>query len=166
MFYPKTVSFCSLSDRLFPMIICVCIRVNYFLCGGYAMLYSNHHFGINESIYLFVYVHSRSAVSDSCDPMDCSPPGSSVHGISQVRILEWVAMSFYRGSSLPRDQTQVSCGFRIGRGILYHQATREAHILLYQFRKKYILKCKYFNKIEIILGILFYYLTFKNFTIY
>ena len=38
-----------------------------------------------------------------CDPMDCSPPGSSVHGISQARILEWVAISF------SRDQTWVSC---------------------------------------------------------
>ena len=40
---------------------------------------------------------------DSCDPTDCSPSGSSVHGISQVRILEWVAISFYRGSSGPRS---------------------------------------------------------------
>ena len=39
-----------------------------------------------------------------CDPMDCSPPGSSVHGISQVRILEWVAISFFRGFSQPRNQ--------------------------------------------------------------
>ena len=43
-----------------------------------------------------------------CDPMDCSLPGSSVHGISQARILEWVAMSSSRGSSQPRDQTLVS----------------------------------------------------------
>ena len=43
-----------------------------------------------------------------CDPMDCSPPGSSVHGILQARIPEWVAISFSRGSSRPRDQTQVS----------------------------------------------------------
>ena len=41
--------------------------------------------------------------------MDCSPPGSSVHGILQSRILEWVAMSSSRGSSQPKDQTQVSC---------------------------------------------------------
>ena len=41
--------------------------------------------------------------------MDCSLPGSSVHGISQARILEWVAISFSRGSSLPRDRTQVPC---------------------------------------------------------
>ena len=44
-----------------------------------------------------------------CDPTDCSPPGSSVHGILQERILEWVAMPFSRGSSRPRNQTQVSC---------------------------------------------------------
>ena len=44
-----------------------------------------------------------------CDPMDCSPPGSSVHGILQARILEWVAMPSSRGSSWPRDQTGVSC---------------------------------------------------------
>ena len=44
-----------------------------------------------------------------CDPMDCSPPGSSVHGILQARILEWVAMPSSRGSSWPRDQTWVSC---------------------------------------------------------
>ena len=37
-----------------------------------------------------------------CDPLDCSPPGSSVHGISQARTLEWVAISFSRGSSQPR----------------------------------------------------------------
>ena len=43
-----------------------------------------------------------------CDPMDCSLPGASVHGIFQARILEWVAISFSRGSSQPRDQTQVS----------------------------------------------------------
>ena len=44
-----------------------------------------------------------------CDPMDCSLPGSSIHGILQARVLEWVAISFSRGSSWPRDRTQVSC---------------------------------------------------------
>ena len=46
-----------------------------------------------------------------CDPMACSPPGSSVHGISQARILEWVVISSSRGSSQPRDLTHSSCGF-------------------------------------------------------
>ena len=44
-----------------------------------------------------------------CNPMNCNPPGSSVHGILQARILEWVAILFSRGSSWPRDWTQVSC---------------------------------------------------------
>ena len=44
-----------------------------------------------------------------CDPMDCSPPGSSIHGILQARVLEWVAIPFSRGSSQPRDRTGVSC---------------------------------------------------------
>ena len=43
-----------------------------------------------------------------CDPMDCSLPGSSVHGILQARVLDWVAMPFSRGSSQPKDRTQVS----------------------------------------------------------
>ena len=42
-------------------------------------------------------------------PLDCNPPGSSIHGISQARILEWVAISFSRGSYWPRDRTWVSC---------------------------------------------------------
>ena len=48
-------------------------------------------------------------MSDSCNPMGCSPPGSSVHGIIQARILEWVAISSSRRSFRPRDGTQVSC---------------------------------------------------------
>ena len=52
---------------------------------------------------------SCSVVSDSLWSHDCSPPGFSVHGILQTRILEWVVISFTRGSSQPRDWTQVSC---------------------------------------------------------
>ena len=54
------------------------------------------------------------------DPMDCSPPGSSVYGILQARILEWVAISDSREPSQPRNQTRVSC---VGRRSLYHCAT-------------------------------------------
>ena len=60
-----------------------------------------------------------------CDPTDCSPPGSSVHGILQARILEWVAISFSRGSSRPRDWTCVSCLSCTGKQILYHWVTWE-----------------------------------------
>ena len=64
--------------------------------------------------HLFYNVHeSESEVAQSCltlcDPLDCSLPGSSVHGIFQARVLEWVAISFSRGSSQPRDWTRVSC---------------------------------------------------------
>ena len=61
-----------------------------------------------------------------CNPMDCHPPDSSVHGIFQARILEWVAISFSRGCSQPRDWTCVSKVSCIGRQILYHWATWEA----------------------------------------
>ena len=56
------------------------------------------------------------------DPMDCSQPASSVHGIFQTRILEWLVISFSRGSSKPRDQPVSSVSW-IGRQILYHCAT-------------------------------------------
>ena len=68
---------------------------------------------------------SRQVVSDSfVTPCRDSPPGSSVHGIAQVRVLEWVAISFSRGTSRPRDGTCISC---TGTWILYHWATRETH---------------------------------------
>ena len=58
-----------------------------------------------------------------CSPMDSSPPGSCVHGISQATMLEWVAISSSRGSSWPRNRTRVSFVSYIGRWILYHCAT-------------------------------------------
>ena len=70
---------------------------------------------------------SLCSVAKSCptlwDPMDFSPPGSSVHGILQARILEWVAIFSSRGSSWPRDWAPVSC---TSRPVLYHWATWEA----------------------------------------
>ena len=59
------------------------------------------------------YQSVKALVTESyltlCNPMDCRPPGSSVQGIVQARILEWIAISFSRGSSRPRYQTWVSC---------------------------------------------------------
>ena len=69
-----------------------------------------------------------------CEPMDCSPPGSSVLGVSQARILEWVAISFSRGSSRPRDRTQVS--HIAGRGFNLW-ATREAQDICGDNTKSY-----------------------------
>ena len=59
-------------------------------------------------ILLKVWTVSRSVTSDSLRPLDYNPPGSSVHGIFYARILEWVAISYFRGSPQPRDQTQDS----------------------------------------------------------
>ena len=87
------------------------------------------HIYISSYIYTYMYILiytymcvCTQSLNDVqlCDPMNCSPPGSSLHGISQVRILEWVAISYSRGSSWPKDRTHVSC---IGRWILYHWTT-------------------------------------------
>jgi len=58
---------------------------------------------------MYRYVLVAQSCLFLCNPIDCSPPGSSVHGILQARILEWIAMPSSRGSSQPRDQTLVSC---------------------------------------------------------
>ena len=68
-------------------------------------------------------VLSCVVMSDSVTPVDCSPPGSSVHGIFQTRILEWTAIFSSRESSQLRDQTLVSY---MVKWILYHWATWEA----------------------------------------
>ena len=78
-----------------------------------------------------LFNESESQVAQSCPTlcnlMDCSLPGFSVHGIFQARILEWVAVSFSRGSSQPRDRTRVSCivgrhfTIRATRGALFDE---------------------------------------------
>ena len=95
-------------------------------------LFSGNHFILAPGsfwcvpITLWAYPYCCCSVAKSCltlcNPKDCSKPGFSVHGISQARILEWVAPSFSRGSSWMRNCTHVSC---TGRWILYH-FTREA----------------------------------------
>ena len=72
-----------------------------------------------------VKVHAYLVVSDSLQPHELYLPSSSE--IILARILEWVAISFFRGSSWPRDWTYVSCGSWIGRWILYHWAPWEAY---------------------------------------
>ena len=72
-----------------------------------------------------VFMLSRFSHVRLCDLMDSSPPGSSVHGISQARTLERVATPSSWGSSWARDQTRVSCVFCVGRQILYHRTTGE-----------------------------------------
>ena len=81
---------------------------------------------------------SRSVVSDSLRPMDCSQPDSSVHGVFQARILEWVAISFSRRSSQPRDWTWVSC--IVGRHFTAWAIMLIINRLAYFFGKIFIFK--------------------------
>ena len=78
--------------------------------GGCARGWSHEE---RDCYYYLVVLCSVKLVAQSClmlwDPMDCSPPRFSIHGIFQARIQEWVAISFSRGSSWPRNRTQVSC---------------------------------------------------------
>ena len=78
-----------------------------------------------------------------CNLLDCCRPGSSVHGISQARILEWVAISSSRGSSQPRNWTSVS-----SRWILYHWAT-------HQYPTKYLRQNFYRSPEFLVLGVFF-----------
>ena len=72
---------------------------------------------------LIVCVHAKllQPCPSLYDPMDCSTPGSSVHGFFQARILEWVAISFSSESSQPKDQTHISYVFCIDRQAPYHE---------------------------------------------
>ena len=60
-------------------------------------------------LFMCMRAPSHQSCPTLCDPLHCSPPGSSVHGIFQARIMEWVAVSFSRGSSQPRDRSHVPC---------------------------------------------------------
>ena len=72
----------------------------------------------------YCYCLVTKCVQLFCDPIDYGLPGPSVHGISEARILEWVAISLSRGSSRRRDQTHISY---IGMWIVYQWDTREVH---------------------------------------
>ena len=96
----------------------------------------NKHYGMLQKFWRNLWAQASdpqwvkgkvSEVAQSCpthcDPVDCSLPGSFLHGILQARILEWVAISFSRGSSQPRNRTRVSC---IAGRCFNLWATREA----------------------------------------
>ena len=73
-------------------------------CLVHAYVYSYSDLGSDSQAHVLV----TGSYLTLCYPMDCSPPGSSVDGISQARILEWVAISFSRGYVRPRDQIHIS----------------------------------------------------------
>ena len=105
------------------------------LCSGIS--YPSHWHVLQDDLISSFMDYCYYLVTKLCltfwSPVDCSLPGPSVHGISQIRILELVAISFSRGSSWPRDQTCISC---ISRWILYHWATWE--VQLYYLQNKSI----------------------------
>ena len=101
-----------------------------FLQAKWHLIVMNHMFLIHSSVSGHVgclYILRVYSVAHWCptlsDHMNCSLPGSSLHGIFQARLLEWVSTSYFRGSSQPGDWTCVSC---IGRQALYRWATWKA----------------------------------------
>ena len=100
-------------------------------CTGRQILY---HWITQEALDITLESESEGVQScpTLCDPTDCSLPGSSVHGIFQASILEWVAISFSRRSSQLRDWTQVSC--IIGRHFTFW-ASREVQVITLALNK-------------------------------
>ena len=113
--------------------ICACVlshlsRVRLFVtlwAVAHQALLSMGFSGKNAGVGCHVYVWVTQLCPTLWDPMSCSPPGSSVHGILQARILEWVAIPFSRRSSQSRDRTQVSC---IVGGFFTNWAIREVQL--------------------------------------
>ena len=114
-------------------------RVGFHLKGIICFIYVSRplitHLGITGIINSFavssnewlevvgMYAQITQSCPTLCNPVNPNPPGSSVHGIFQARLLEWVAISYSRISSQPRDRTHTSCISCIGRKILYHCTT-------------------------------------------
>ena len=128
--------------RALSMIIQTFISVSFQICTlkqvfcrvsrSLVKLGKGDHFGFKKHCAVLCLV-AQSCMT-LCHSMDCSPPGSSVQGVLQARILEWVAMPSSRGSSQPRDQIQVSC---IAGGFFTVWAIREALLVAcYAFSPK------------------------------
>ena len=83
---------------------------------------------IFHCIYVPVFCVCAQSCLTPCNPVNCTPPGSSVHEIFQARILEWVPISYSRGSSWPRDWTHTSCVSSIAGRVFYQWAIRKPYI--------------------------------------
>ena len=98
--------------------------------------YTHTHTHTHTYIIVVVCCFNRSVMPNSCGPMDNSLTSSSIPGISQTSMLEWVAISFSRGSFPPRDRNCISC---IGRWVLYHCTTWKAHIHIYVYMQNWFI---------------------------
>ena len=103
------------NNRFFSNELALCIRRPKYWSFSFSISPSKEYSGL-ISFMLSHFSHVRLFAT----PSDCSPPGSSIYGILQARILEWVAISFSKGSSQPRDRTHISFVSCIGRRVLYH----------------------------------------------
>ena len=133
---PFDLGFQAQISKLGPSVVCV--RAGYPLCSllwcqvpGLGAGWASHlpSWNLHTLCKVSYYCLVAKLCPTLCDPIDCNPPGSSVRGISQSRILEWVAIFFSRGSSPPRDRAHVSY---IRRRVLYHWATRNGWVVLTQ----------------------------------
>ena len=112
--------FCKFVKNCWDIFIYVCFWV---LCFVQLVYMSVCWYHIILIMCLCICAQSYLA---PCNPVDCSPPASSVHGVSQARILEWVAISSSRGSSQSSDGIRISWVSCIGKRILYHYTTWKA----------------------------------------
>ena len=102
------------------------IKIVKFIQGWFGVHYSPSQLDELHEHFKYCVCSVTKSCPTLCDPVDCSLPGSSVHGILQARILEWIAIFSSRGYSRLRDQTLISEVFCISRQILYHWTPWEA----------------------------------------
>ena len=138
--YSRSVPWITMTDlgRTKNLLSCPMISLwdnltNFLGFKPYTLWINMYFFLQNDSSFLSMDVYCVLVTQSCltlCDPTDCSPLGSSVHRISQARILQWVAFPVSRGSSPPRDRTQVSC---LADRSFTVWATREA-LLMYSIK--------------------------------
>ena len=113
-------------------VMSLCVLKNIYVSRNYHRYFCWKKGELEDCLYRKKESEVAQSCPSLCDPMDCSPPGSSTHGILQARVLEWVAVSFSRGSAQPRDRTRVS---HIPGRRLNLWATREAPRTVYHHPK-------------------------------
>jgi len=112
----EAITFCSSN----PVVASVAVSVNYYKCQAFIPSITPSLFRYSLENLACVHAQLLQSCPTLCDPVDRSPPGSSVNGILQARILEWVDVPSSRGSSRPGDETCASYVSSIGRRVLYH----------------------------------------------